>query len=85
MARERWQIWRFCMVCNAKLMGNLESLNYGYQDKSSDDPKALHFYLTCEACGGINPLDASLIPGLVQEVTKKEFYRQRTKKQSKMV
>ncbi|MBF0276694.1 MAG: hypothetical protein HQM13_02825 [SAR324 cluster bacterium] len=79
MARERWEIWRFCIVCNAKLKGTYEVLHYGFQDQSSDHPKEMHFYLNCDACGSVNPLDDSLIPGLVQEITKKEFYSHRIK------
>ena len=83
MIRDRWEIWLFCIVCNNKLRGKYEILHYGYQDQSSDNPKEMHFYLNCDACGSVNPLDESLIPSLVKEIVKKEFYSQRSKPRKK--
>ncbi len=85
MARERWEIWRFCIVCNGKFKGTDELLQYGYQDQSSDNPREMLFYLNCETCGAVNPLDDAVIPSLLQEITKKAFHSQRTKKRSKLV
>lgn len=83
MASNSWKIWRFCVACQAKFQGSVETLQFGHRSFSSENPRELSFYLECGVCGTVNLLEAALIPDFLQEMVKKEFYRQRKKPRKK--
>ena len=83
MARDSWKIWRFCVACQAKFQGSVETLQFGHRPFNSENPRELSFYLECGVCGTVNLLETSVIPDFLQEMVKKEFYRQRKKPRKK--
>ncbi len=75
-----WNLWRVCIVCEAKLCVTVDLLEFGYLEQGYTGQKELGFYATCSICHAVNILDESIIPEVIQEIAKKKFHSQRKSK-----